>query len=339
MPTADQAVPLEDNEIHDIREVDGSGEIAGRDFSEPTEPVDIPTEPGTEPETEPAPETEAPETDAIQSLRDAASELGYDVSKFEDDASVLSHLVSQASQSQAREQQLYQYQQMMAAQPQAPTAPQPEEAPLWSPPEFNPMWLTQVERNAEGNLIPTSGGTPETVNKVLAWAQYRQEQQDKFWSNPFEYMRPMVEQVARDQTMTGLQSSHETMSAQQLVEKNADWIYDGDPTNRKFTPDGQLFFESAQKFPNASPQQQYDFAMAQVNATRANRELETLKKQQTTAETHAEKKRAAIGTKPNSSGTLQDVEQNPTLTLKERMMAAMAKHGVTANDLETSGTM
>jgi len=329
-PEAESAVvpqdvtPDLDNEIRDIREVDGSGDVPER-----VAPVV---------EEAPAETEEVAAEDAIQSLRDAASELGYDVSRFEDDESALSHLVSQARHSETQQQQLAQYQQLMAAQPQQPAAEE-EPAADWNPPEFNPMWLTQVERNAEGTLVPAAGGTPETVQKVMAWAQYRQEQQDKFWSNPYEYMRPMVERVAREQTYSGLQSNQETMTAQQLVEKNQDWIYDGDPSQRKFTPEGQLFFDSAQQLPNASPQQQYDYAMAQVEKSRMERELATLKEQKTASETHAQKKREAIGApQSNASGTLQDVEQNPALSLKERMMAAMAAKGINAIDFETSAT-
>jgi hypothetical protein len=321
--TTPEVVIPEDDKVHDIREVDGSGDLPAV-----PEAVEEVSEEASE-ETEVS--EDAAEEAAIQSLRDAATELGYDVSSFEDDSSALTHLVSQARQAEQQKQQLSQYQQLMAAQPKETK----QEDPLWNPPEFNPMWLTQVERDDKGNLTPTAGGTPETVQKVLAWAQYRQEQQDKFWTNPYEYMRPYVEKVARDLTSSELESSRETMSAQQLVEKNAEWIYEGDPSDRKFTPDGQLFFNAAQQLPSGTPQQQFDYAMAQVKAVRAERELKKLQSQSQSAETHAQKKRDAVP-KPNSSGTLQDVEQNPGLSLKERMMAAMQQHGITSVDLETA---
>lgn len=319
-PTVPVEVP--DDKVVDIRQVDGSGDLP------------LPASAET-----PSEEPQDSQSDEVPSLRDAASHLGYDVSNFEDDESALTHLITQARNAEQQQKQLAQYQQLMAAQQQAQSPQQPaeQEAPLWNPPEFNPVWLTQVQRDEQGNLVPAAGGSQETVNKVLQWAQYRQEQQDKFWNNPYEYIRPFVENVAKQQTQHGLETTQDTLTAQQLIDKNSDWIYEGDPNNRKFTPEGELFYRAAQQLPNATPKQQFDYAMTQVEKARMQRELEQLKAQQQSSEAHEQKKKAAVNSpKPNSSGTFQQLEQNPDLTLQERMMAAFKANGIESIDFEQS---
>lgn len=282
--------------------------------------------------------TEQPEQQAEEdshSLREAAQELGYDVSEFETDGAVLTHLVEQARESRTRAEQLSQYQQLLAQQKPAEEPKRSEEdAPLWNPPEFNPLWMTQVRADESGNLVPINGGTPETVEQLRRYANWRQEQQERFWSQPFEYIRPFVEQVVGERTSSSLEQSQEASRAEQLIEKNADWIY-ADESRRNFSEDGKLFYEAVQRLPSAPSQQQFDYAMTAVKAARAERELAALKARSEAENGHEQKKKAATGQKPNASSAVDPgAEQNPHLSLAERMKAEFEKQGITAADLE-----
>jgi len=305
------------------------------DSESSTEPVD---DVASEESPVEAPEAAAAEQE-IQSLRDAAAERGFDLSKFKSDDDALEHLVTVARQAEESRSQLSQYQQMvqqMMAQQQRPREPEPElEKPkLWDPPEFNPVWFSQVRQDDQGNLIPANGGTQETVAKLQRWAQFRQEQQEQFWNDPFSYMRPFIEQIAEERASTNLRSYEEQTGVRELVSKNAEWLFT-DGSRTQFSDDGKIFYEAAQKLSHATPNEQYEYAMAQVNNTRLQKELESLKSKSTAMETHEQKKKAAVSAaSPNSSGTLNTTtEQNPDLPLRERLLAAFKAKGITSEDL------
>lgn len=304
--------------------------------------VDVVDDVSPEAPVEPA---EASTPDEVRLLRDVGKDLGYDLSRFDDDHTALNHLIAQAKQADESRQQIAQYQQLLAAQQQQsqqqPPPPPAEEKPLWDPPSLNMMDVTQVTRDESGNYVPTNGGTPETVQKVLAYAQYRQDQQDKFWQNPYEYLRPFMEKVADERAGQGIRTDRNYSQAEQLVEQNADWLYT-DASRNQYSEDGNIYSQAIQSFgtahPGATAREQDTYGRALVEGERGKRaiaELDALKASQAASNGHDAKKRAAVSTpKPNSSGTLQQEIQNPELSLNEQLLAALRAAGVDDADLE-----
>ena len=205
------------------------------------------------------------------------------------------------------------------------------------------MWLTQVQRDEQGNMVPNNGGTLETVASVQKWADHRRERLASFENDPYEFMRPYIEKIADERSGAGIRTDRNYTQAEQLVEKNADWLYT-DTSRQQYSEDGNTYAQAIQSLsrdnPSATARQQDAFAMAKVQGARGERaisELAALKAEHATTNGHEDRKRAAVSVpKPNSSGTLQQESQNPDLPFKDQLTAALRAAGVTDADVEDS---
>lgn len=320
-------------------------------------------QPVEQPQEQPEQPAEQP---AATSIRDLASRYGVDLSEYQDDEAAVRHLAEQARA--AREhQELAQYGQQFVQhaadgswqdylawkQQQQQSQQNPEEPKLWDPPEWNPSWLQQVRQDESGNLVPDTqrGGTPETVAKIQRYVSWRQDQQDKFWQDPFTYLKPFVEnqaeQRARDLIRQELSQYGEQIDARHFITNNKDWLYRHDESGQVqyqdgrpvMSQEGQVFYNALQRVndKNWSTADKQEYALEQLQL---HRQMESLKRQDPKARKEDELAQAA-GYQPSSGATehktpdAQDnvaSPQNPNASFAEMLRADLAAAGFDPND-------
>jgi len=124
---------------------------------------------------------------------------------------------------------------LQGQQQQAPAQPGQQKnfwEPYWKPPEWNPAWEQLITKDAQGNLIPVPGAPPNVVQKYQEYITYQAQEMQKFRSNPHEYMRPTVEnlaaEIARKEIEKHLGGFKDQQFAQQFTSQNAGWLYQRD---------------------------------------------------------------------------------------------------------------
>lgn len=172
----------------------------------------------------------------------------------------------------------------------------PQEAPkkdvpwyqeFWNPPEYNPHWLSQVETDANGNLVPARGAPPDVVAKLAQYRQFRAEQMEKFISNPPGYFEPIidrrVEHIARKIVEEQLSGYRQQVSSQQFIEQNAPWLFEKDASGNikqdsVFDPATGQFTTQRALTPWGHKFRQYISQEASRQAQRGYEDLEEQKK-------------------------------------------------------------
>jgi hypothetical protein len=176
------------------------------------------------------------------SVRDALANYGLDVrQQFQDDHQALQHLVGVAQQWQQAQQMLPyaqqymrhagQFQQWMAQQQQAAQQAQTQQQSWWKAPEYDPSWSQKLMRDPQtGEIKALPGQDPSIVGKYLAWVDHQRGFMDKFAQDPIGAIRPGIEQLVREQAQQLIQQHlgqfQERSLAQQVLQQNADWMYD-----------------------------------------------------------------------------------------------------------------
>ena len=317
------------------------------------------------------PTREPPEArEEFQSIRDAAGGFEYDLSSYDSDEAALRHLVDrskefdrQAETIRQYEQVLQQQQSQLQNQPQQPVQPAPAETPSWQwqPPQYNPMWLSQAERDPEsGTLRPVNGGTLGTVASLQNFLDYRADQMDRFWTaGPHEYITPYLDDrdaKQRESMKELVQQMTDTSLGRQRADTDADrfltdnpWVYQRDANeqvvrntitgNQELSEEGKLFAghlaEAEQWGMPAANQQAY--AMKMLEAHRAS------SGQSTAGDTKKQDfLRAAAGMGPPADGSVTNLSpdvdgippaQNPSLSLEDMLRQNLKAEGVTDADM------
>lgn len=116
---------------------------------------------------------------------------------------------------------------------QSPADPAKPWSQYWNPPEYNQSWSQLVTQDDKGNYIPAPGAPPDIVPKLLAYRQFRQEQAEKFMSNPHEYMQPTIQALARQEAERiideRMSRQRDQQSSTSFVQENSNWLYELDP--------------------------------------------------------------------------------------------------------------
>ena len=138
--------------------------------------------------------------------------------------------------------------QARAQQQQAQQQQTPWHSQFWTPPDYDPAWLNQVERDADGKLRVKEGHAPDTLYKLQNYMAYVADQEKKFFSNPFEYMAPAIahiaQQVASQMVESRFGSYQQQQSAQHFIQENSDWLFEAGADNKptdKLNAWGQRF--------------------------------------------------------------------------------------------------
>jgi hypothetical protein len=170
-----------------------------------------------------------------QSIREAASAYGYDLSQYQDDRAALAHLIQSAQA--ARQANVYAQlgQQLAPHAQQIQTYLQQQQQPAqqapnpWEPPEFDERWLGLVDRDPATGLFVGKTGVPhEIVAKVNSFAQWQQK-----WSTQGPQMvEQMVDRRVGDVVARAVQEQlaryQRSQAVDQIVAQNSAWIYQRD---------------------------------------------------------------------------------------------------------------
>ncbi len=209
--------------------------------------------------------TAAPAANDWQSIRDAATALGYQGPQgISDDRSFLQHLIQQANASRQQNfyaqlgqqlapkaQQIQQYLQTQN-QPAQPAAPNP-----WEAPKFDERWLGLVERDpGTGLFVAKPGGPTEIAQSVNAYAEWKA----KYDRDPAGTINGMVEARARAVAQETFQTQFAQVQRQQaiqnIVAQNQTWLYSLDASGNRqadwqgnpiYSPIGTAYIQELQR--------------------------------------------------------------------------------------------
>lgn len=205
---------------------------------------------------------------AQPTLRDRLASLGLPVQGDTEDA-ILQGLAGQYRQlnelapygreyvqmaPQLTEFQKWQAEQAKAKEPAAPKQEWWEELG-WKPPvEFDPSWRNQLQVGADGQVQ----GPPGLVAKYQEWQAWRDRQLGQLADNPYKFMQPAIERLAKEQAEAIVQSKLKELEdrtwASGYLDKTG-WLYQFDDKGQKMldatgralpSPLGQKFFQYAE---------------------------------------------------------------------------------------------
>jgi hypothetical protein len=265
--------------------------------------------------------------------REMAGKYGINIPDTASEEQVLGHLFQQRLQAQRLQTQLEalapqmsEFNEWRKAQQAVQAPPKAAEEPYWkqyyNPPEFDPAWRQQIAKDLEGNLIPAQGAPPDIVNRYLTAQAFRDKEADRFMQNPHTYMEPTIKHVAREEAkalfnqLMAEQAQREFIQ-QTVTSPDMTFVYETDPQGNirrdPFSNEpipsqlGRVYQHYAQQGHNKgwSPQDQHEFALAKVEAVRAQMAQQT--QQQTSGDRTKQKQdRAHAGheRKPNMGGML-----------------------------------
>lgn len=159
----------------------------------------------------------------------------------------------------------------------------------WNPPEYDPNWVTQLQRKEDGSIVALPGAPADLPLKYQRYQAWRQQEVDKFIGNPFKYMEPAIKhlagQIAAEQAQQNVGTYRDQVQAQTFIQKNSDWLFELDPAtkdvkyelkfnaqtgrhdrNQVLSPHGRMFVERMQDYSKQgfTPEQQQDFAFKDV---------------------------------------------------------------------------
>ena len=174
-------------------------------------------------------------------MREHLKARGLDPSRFQDDQQVLDYLVQVYGESErarpyadlGRRYAPYQshLDQLLAQQAQQQAAPAAQKK-WWTAPDYDSSWMSQVDVDEKGNLVPKPGADPMLPQKIAEWRRHQREVYDAFAADPMELLGPGIEERVVPLIQKAIQEhlgqfSDQTF-AQQLIQSNADWLYQKD---------------------------------------------------------------------------------------------------------------
>lgn len=126
---------------------------------------------------------------------------------------------------------------------------------LWQPPEYNPRWLEQLERDQQtGEVKVKPGADPTVLSKIRAYTDWKAEQEQKFWSDPYQFVlpgiQPQVEQLVEQRVQAAIAQMQERQAVNAIVQQSQAYLYARDSqgnvlqdsTGRPvFSPQGQEY--------------------------------------------------------------------------------------------------
>lgn len=142
---------------------------------------------------------------------------------------------------------------------QAGASPPAPAANRWSPPEYDPAWLTMVTRDANGNLVPKPYVDPTIPARIQRYADWAQQQQQQLLTDPRKFLfeqvglkddfQKMAQEAAREIVQRELTQQSDQQAVQRIFAENERWMVardaNGQPIvdafgNQQLTREGQL---------------------------------------------------------------------------------------------------
>jgi hypothetical protein len=340
---------------------EGGGAGAGT-VSAPSTPASTPSTPSSTPSTpsstpsQSAPTQSAPAQQQAPSLRDFASRIGFDTSRYADDATAERALQEQVRQLQGSQhfaqigQQIYpqlsEFQKWQKSQQAAAEAAQAQQSKWWNPPEWNPDWLNQVDRDPNtGALVPKMGFAPDIIQKIEAYKQHRESMLNGMAKDPIEFLKPGLEPLVREMAQKMIQESLGGFQAnnqiQQLVSQAKSWMVEQDPVTgaSKMTLPGQIMQQhvaQVEQMGVRDPRQVYDLAFKMTRGTllEMQQNAQAAAPQQTPAAPAQPAQPAGVNRLQQLGSTGQEnstgIPRRNKKSLGDQMMAALDAKGISS---------
>lgn len=233
-------------------------EIAG------AEVPDDEAEPEVEVEAESSEEDEPEEEESEQSLLDLLKSEGVEA-EASDDLTAAKFLIEQAKSAKAYQQKLEeleharQYEAYLAAQRQQQATQQTAQAKSpyevagdssvlkhWKQkPDFNPRWLSLVQRDDKGNLVPVSGADPTLPTKVAQYLEWQRDANELIASDPVRlvteamYANPEISAAINAMIENRLGQAMAELKAERIVDKSATELFETDANGKLIQKNGQ----------------------------------------------------------------------------------------------------
>jgi hypothetical protein len=302
--------------------------------------------------------------DEWQSVRDYATQLGIDSSKFADDDAFLRHVIGQAQRAQQLEQlaqygqvyvqnadqfQAWQRQQQAAQQTQQQQAPK---QPPWKGPEYDARWEALIEADAAGGFKVKPGHDPAILPKYLAYQEHRRQWAQKLLNSPDEALGEWVEEraatKAKDLIEKTLAQRESAEYQRRFIESNP-WIHQRDaegtvqvaPDGRPLlSPAGQILarhWDDAERMGIQTRQDQERYARS-MTAAELQRTIAAGGKAQTTGQQQRQAVTQANRNPPQRGGSTlkkqghQAPPQNEGLSFRDMAMQEFAALGLKPGD-------
>lgn len=314
-----------------------------------------PSAPSSAAPTQPTP----PAAPSYESARDfAAKALGYKADTYNDDESFLRALIvgEQTQRRQLEEaRQMAQYGHLYLQQQQKPAvvADKPDPLARYKAPEFNPAWLSMVEKDAEGNLRLRPGADPAILPKLHAYQNHQAEVAQQMTRDPVGYFKDMIEHVAAEKARSLVEEQFQKSQGDQYVNNflkdNSNWLLQADSQGRYVTnpATGQamlssagerflFYMKEAEQYGITNPAAQERYATRGLQA-----ELYAPNAQAKAAVDQGEQQKQALlqtMNRGNKSGSMTPPEsggppvQNESLSLKDRLLRTFDAHGIKDSD-------
>jgi hypothetical protein len=278
--------------------------------------------------------------------------------RFQDDASLLNHLLYQFREYQRHQPYIqagaeyYQHRdafQDWKKQQATQQAPQQKDEPWWkphwSPPEFDQSWKEFLTVDEQGNVVTKPGAPPDLAMKYTAHQHWQRQQAQQLLQNPYEFMdkgyAKRIEQLADarieqffQKQQQAQQAQYERQQAQQFVQQNSSWLHQPDPLSGQpvLAPQGQQFAQVVSMLNQPlAPQQQAQIAQLVLAGLASQRQAQAAQggdvaKQALLGRGHAPNHSGSMNNgAPNGTGT---VPQNPDLKLMEKLNQRLASAGI-----------
>lgn len=321
--------------------------------------------PSTPPPTAAAPSNDTQASQGpppLSGLREALSPHFGDqaLSQFQDDQTLLSHLVSAYQQAQNANRlapygEMYlqhadKFQSWLKQEQEREQAAQAQQQSWWKAPEYNPAWINMVEKDEQGNLRAKPGYPPDIPQKLLTALDHQKTFLNDFSFNPIEKLKPgimeIAKQVAQEMVQQHLGGYQEEVFANNFVQQNSAWLHQRDQAGNvlfdqrtgkpALTAEGQRFARYANQaqqmgISNVEAQRDYAFGMTQRDIA-----LAQLQAGGNAANGQAANRRFLDQRNPNQSGVQPANGQKPAKppigtgarNLSRRMMEAMQEEGI-----------
>jgi hypothetical protein len=292
----------------------------------------------------------------FQSIREVGDKYGLDLSQYADDEAALKALAEQVQRGKQLEDFYRRQISERLSGEESKQATAAEAPKLWDPPEYSSSWLSQVTYDDEGGLVPNykAGGTPETVAKFQRYLQYRQDQQERFWQDPFSYIKPFVQQQvearAKELLDSEIQQYSNRQRAEGFVQQNSDWLFAKDSGGNRIMVNGspvlsqegkafQGYISKAEQL-GLPLESQEQYAMDMLGAYRAQQAAAN-KPEETSAAIKNNFLQSAAAHQPNEAATTNltpaadgtPPAQNPNLSLADMMRQNLKAAGITDEDM------
>jgi len=162
---------------------------------------------------------------------------------------------------------------------------QPQEPKLWDSPEFDPSWLSQVTEDAQGNVVPRTGQSPDVAAKVQRFLAWSGQKVRDIVRDPVTTLGPVIEHIAEKKAKQLIDGQLQQLRVQstwdQFASQNQSWLVQHDQAGNpmldqmqggpKFTPDGQVFVRylgEASQLGITDPAKQIQYASRLLSAQR-----------------------------------------------------------------------